>query len=94
MLLLKDKAQGQSPSCAPWGATQGAIKRVVPDHRRGIGVVGTFVGFLLGVVVALNIESLRQFPVVDDQHRIVLARALFPVASAADMDTSETWRWW
>ena len=47
-----------------------------------IGVVGTLVGFLVGLVVCLNIEIDPAVPVLAHQHRAVLARALFPVAAA------------
>ena len=43
------------------GATRGAIMRVFFITGASIGTVGTLVGFLLGVVVCLNIESIRQF---------------------------------
>ena len=41
------------------GATQGAILRVFFLSGASIGVVGTLVGFLLGLAFALNIDSIR-----------------------------------
>lgn len=41
------------------GATQGAILRVFFLSGAAIGVVGTLVGFLLGLAFALNIDSIR-----------------------------------
>ena len=43
------------------GATQGAIMRVFLITGAAIGVVGTIVGFLLGLLICANIESIRQF---------------------------------
>ena len=59
IMLVKDKCR-TLPSCT-MGATQGAIMRVFLITGASIGVVGTIVGFMLGVVVCLNIESIRQF---------------------------------
>jgi lipoprotein-releasing system permease protein len=43
------------------GASQGSVMRVFLITGAAIGVVGTLVGFLLGLLVCLNIESIRQF---------------------------------
>ena len=59
IMLVKDKGQDIA-ILRTMGATQGAIMRVFLITGAAIGVVGTFFGFLLGVVVSLNIESLRQ----------------------------------
>ena len=60
IMLVKDKGQDIA-ILRTMGATQGAIMRVFLITGAAIGVVGTFFGFLLGVVVCLNIESIRQF---------------------------------
>ena len=60
IMLVKDKGQDIA-ILRTMGATQGSIMRVFLITGAAIGVVGTFVGFLLGVVVCLNIESIRQF---------------------------------
>ncbi len=60
IMLVKDKGQDIA-ILRTMGATQGAIMRVFLITGAAIGVVGTLIGFLLGVVVCLNIESLRQF---------------------------------
>lgn len=60
IMLVKDKG----PDIAilrTMGATRGAIMRVFLITGASIGIVGTFAGFLLGVVVCLNIESIRKF---------------------------------
>ena len=43
------------------GATRGAVMRIFLITGASIGVVGTLCGFLLGVLVCLNIEEIRQF---------------------------------
>jgi len=43
------------------GATRGAIMRVFFVTGAAIGTVGTLAGLILGVVVCLNIESIREF---------------------------------
>ena len=43
------------------GASQGSIMRVFLIVGAAIGVVGTLTGFLVGVIVCLNIEPIRQF---------------------------------
>src|SRR5690606_25173720 len=60
IMLVKDKGQDIA-ILRTMGASQGAIMRVFLITGASIGVVGTIVGFLLGVVVCLNIESIRQF---------------------------------
>src|SRR5215471_239988 len=43
------------------GASAGAIMRIFFMTGAAIGIVGTLAGVVLGVVVCLNIESIRQF---------------------------------
>ena len=81
IMLVKDKGRDIA-ILRTMGATQGAIMRVFLITGASIGVVGTLVGFLLGVVVCPNIETHPAVPVLADQHRAVLARTLFPVAAA------------
>ena len=60
IMLVKDKGSDIA-ILRTMGATQGAIMRVFLITGASIGVVGTIVGFLLGTVVCLNIESIRRF---------------------------------
>jgi lipoprotein-releasing system permease protein len=60
IMLVKDKGQDIA-ILRTMGATQGSIMRVFLITGAAIGVVGTLVGFLLGLVVCLNIETIRQF---------------------------------
>src|SRR5882757_9550106 len=60
IMLVKDKG----PDIAilrTMGATQGAIMRVFLITGAAIGVVGTVIGFIVGILVCTNVESIRQF---------------------------------
>ena len=59
-MLVKDKGHDIA-ILRTMGATRGAIMRVFFITGASIGTVGTLAGFILGVVVSLNIESIRQF---------------------------------
>ena len=43
------------------GATRGAVQRVFFMTGAAIGVAGTIAGLVLGVLICLNIERIRQF---------------------------------
>jgi lipoprotein-releasing system permease protein len=43
------------------GASQGSIMRIFLITGSAIGVVGTLAGFLVGLIIAMNIETIRQF---------------------------------
>jgi lipoprotein-releasing system permease protein len=89
IMLVKDKGQDIA-ILRTMGATQGAIMRVFLITGAAIGVLGTFVGFLLGVVVSLNIESLRQFMSWLTSTDLFSPELYFLSHLPADMDSSET----
>ncbi len=60
IMLVKDKGKDIA-ILRTMGATQGSIMRVFLITGASIGVVGTLLGFLVGLLVCANIESLRQF---------------------------------
>ncbi|MBB4244929.1 lipoprotein-releasing system permease protein [Rhizobium tropici] len=60
IMLVKDKGSDIA-ILRTMGATSGAIMRIFFMTGAAIGVVGTFAGVILGVLVCLNIESIRQF---------------------------------
>jgi lipoprotein-releasing system permease protein len=72
------------------GATQGAIMRVFLITGASIGVVGTLVGLLLGIVVCLNVESIRQFLSWLTNTELFSPELYFLSKLPADMDTGET----
>jgi lipoprotein-releasing system permease protein len=60
IMLVKDKGQDIA-ILRTMGATQGAVMRVFLITGASIGVVGTLVGFALGLLVCAYIEEIRQF---------------------------------
>ena len=59
IMLVKDKGSDIA-IMRTMGATRGAIMRVFFIAGSAIGVIGTLVGFLLGLLVCSNIEPIRQ----------------------------------
>ncbi|HEY3778089.1 MAG TPA: lipoprotein-releasing ABC transporter permease subunit [Rhizomicrobium sp.] len=60
IMLVKDKS-GDIAILRTMGAARGAVMRVFLIAGASIGVVGTVLGLVIGVVFCLNIESIRQF---------------------------------
>ena len=58
IMLVKDKGSDIA-IMRTMGATQGAIMRIFLITGASIGMVGTIVGFLLGTIICLNVESIR-----------------------------------
>ncbi|MGH6769525.1 MAG: lipoprotein-releasing ABC transporter permease subunit [Xanthobacteraceae bacterium] len=89
IMLVKDKG----PDIAilrTMGATQGAIMRIFLITGAAIGVVGTIVGLLLGTVICLNIESIRQFLSWLTATDLFPRELYFLSRLPADMDRAET----
>jgi lipoprotein-releasing system permease protein len=60
IMLVKDKS-GDIAILRTMGATRGAVMRIFFIAGASIGITGTLLGFLIGVVFCANIESIRQF---------------------------------
>lgn len=60
IMLVKDKSSDIA-ILRTMGASAGAIMRIFFMTGAAIGIVGTVAGVLLGVLVCINIESIRQF---------------------------------
>jgi len=60
VMLVKDKGHDIA-ILRTMGATSGAVMRIFLMTGAAIGVVGTVAGVVLGVVICLNVESIRQF---------------------------------
>jgi lipoprotein-releasing system permease protein len=60
IMLVKDKSSDIA-ILRTMGATRGAVMRVFLITGASIGIVGTLAGFVLGLIVTLNVESIRQF---------------------------------
>ena len=60
IMLVKDKS-ADIAILRTMGATKGAILRVFLITGAAIGVAGTIAGFVLGLLVSLNVETIRAF---------------------------------
>ena len=60
IMLVKDKGSDIA-ILRTMGATRGMIMRIFLMTGSAIGITGTLAGVALGVIVCLNIESIRQF---------------------------------
>src|ERR1700744_6012981 len=60
IMLVKDKGSDIA-ILRTMGASQGSIMRIFLITGASIGVVGPFVGFLVGLAICFNIEAIRQF---------------------------------
>jgi lipoprotein-releasing system permease protein len=89
IMLVKDKGSDIA-ILRTMGATQGSIMRVFLITGASIGVVGTLVGLLLGIVVCLNIESIREFLSWLTNTELFSPELYFLSKLPADMDTGET----
>jgi lipoprotein-releasing system permease protein len=59
IMLVKDKSHDIA-ILRTMGATRGMIMRIFFLNGASIGIIGTFVGFVLGLFIATHIEGLRQ----------------------------------
>jgi lipoprotein-releasing system permease protein len=89
IMLVKDKGSDIA-ILRTMGATQGSILRVFLITGAAIGVVGTLVGFLLGTLVCLNVESIRQFLSWLTSTELFSPELYFLSKLPADMDPGET----
>ncbi|MFH1794963.1 MAG: lipoprotein-releasing ABC transporter permease subunit [Pseudomonadota bacterium] len=60
IMLVKDKGSDIA-ILRTMGATRGSIMRIFMMTGAAIGMTGTIAGVILGIIVCLNVESIRQF---------------------------------
>ena len=89
IMLVKDKG-GDIAIMRTMGATQGAVMRIFLITGASIGVVGTVAGFLLGFVVCLNVETIRQFLSWLTRTELFSPELYFLSRLPAEMDFGET----
>jgi lipoprotein-releasing system permease protein len=89
IMLVKDKG-GDIAIMRTMGATQGSVMRIFLITGASIGVVGTIAGFLLGLVVCLNVESIRQFLSWMTRTELFSPELYFLSRLPAEMDVGET----
>ncbi|HEY0439063.1 MAG TPA: lipoprotein-releasing ABC transporter permease subunit [Xanthobacteraceae bacterium] len=89
IMLVKDKGHDIA-ILRTMGATRGAVLRIFLITGAAIGVVGTLVGFAVGLVVCQNVESIRQFLSWMTSTELFSPELYFLSRLPADMDTGET----
>jgi lipoprotein-releasing system permease protein len=89
IMLVKDKGRDIG-ILRTMGVSQGAIMRVFMMTGASVGVVGTFVGVLLALLVCLNIESIRQFLSWMTRTELFSPELYFLSRLPADLDPGET----
>ncbi len=89
IMLVKDKS-GDIAILRTMGAAQGSIMRVFLITGAAIGVVGTLVGLLVGTLVCLNVESIRQFISWITGTELFSPELYFLYKLPAEMDIGET----
>ncbi len=89
IMLVKDKGRDIA-ILRTMGATSGSILRIFFMTGAAIGIVGTLAGVLLGVIVCMNIESIRQFFSWLSGTTLFDPELYFLSQLPADMDPAET----
>jgi lipoprotein-releasing system permease protein len=89
IMLVKDKSSDIA-ILRTMGATRYSMMRVFLITGASIGVVGTITGFFLGLIVCLNIESIRQFLSWMTNTEIFRSEIYFLSRLPAEMDFGET----
>ncbi|CTQ54812.1 Lipoprotein-releasing system transmembrane protein LolE [Roseibium album] len=89
IMLVKDKGKDIA-ILRTMGTTRGAVMRIFLITGASIGCVGTLAGFALGLVVCLNIESIRQFVSWLTTTELFSPELYFLSRLPADIDSGET----
>lgn len=89
IMLVKDKGRDIA-ILRTMGATRNSVMRIFLMTGAAIGVTGTIAGVILGVIVCLNVESIRQFFSWLSGTTIFDPELYFLSQLPARMDTSET----
>lgn len=88
-MLVKDKGHDIA-ILRTMGATRGAILRIFVITGAAIGVIGTIAGFVLGLLVCLNIEAIRQFVSWLTTTEVFSPELYYLSQLPADMEPNET----
>ena len=88
VMLVKDKSSDIA-ILRTMGATRGAVMRVFMVTGASIGIVGTVAGFGLGLLVSLNIESIRQVVARLTNTNLFPAELYFLSRLPAEIDPAE-----
>ena len=88
-MLVKDKGHDIA-ILRTMGATRAAVMRIFFITGASIGIVGTLAGLVLGVLVCLNIENLREFIAWLTDTELFSPELYFLSQMPAEMDPGET----
>ena len=89
IMLVKDKGHDIA-ILRTMGASRGSVMRIFFITGAAIGIVGTVAGLVLGVLVCVNIESLREFIGWLTDTELFSPELYYLSQMPADMDTGET----
>lgn len=89
IMLVKDKGRDIA-ILRTMGASRGAIMRVFVMTGASIGLVGTACGFILGTVICLNAENIRQLVSAITRTELFSPELYYLSRLPADMDPMET----
>jgi lipoprotein-releasing system permease protein len=89
IMLVKDKGHDIA-ILRTMGASRGAIMRIFFITGASIGIVGTFAGLMLGVLVCANIEHLREFVGWLTDTELFAPELYYLTQLPAEMDRGET----
>jgi lipoprotein-releasing system permease protein len=89
IMLVKDKGHDIA-ILRTMGATRGSVMRIFFITGAAIGIVGTLAGLGLGLLVCLNIESLREFIGWLTDTELFSPELYYLSQMPAEMDTGET----
>lgn len=89
IMLVKDKSHDIA-ILRTMGTTRGAIQRVFFMTGAAIGVAGTIAGFLLGLVICLNVERIRQLVAWLSGTEIFSPELYYLSQLPADLDPAQT----
>jgi lipoprotein-releasing system permease protein len=89
IMLVKDKGHDIA-ILRTMGATKGAVLRIFFITGASIGVVGTLVGFGLGLLICLNIEGIRRFLSWLSSTELFSPELYYLSQMPADIDSGET----
>jgi lipoprotein-releasing system permease protein len=88
-MLVKDKGHDIA-ILRTMGATRGTITRIFFITGASIGTLGTLAGFILGVIINLNVETIRQIISRLTQTELFSPELYFLSQLPANMDFGET----
>ena len=89
VMLVKDKGHDIA-ILRTMGATSGAVMRIFLMTGSAIGIAGTLAGVALGIVICLNVESIRQFFSWLSGTTLFNPELYFLSQLPAEMDVNET----